>query len=98
MTGRSRVTAVVIAALRALASRGALPRHPTGSGWVERESNGLPIVSDLVAGAVIGRRFAVVGSVPDAPSPASELRLTGAGQLHLVDLEQTMARTSLRER
>lgn len=98
MTRRSRVSPAGTAALRALASRGALPRHPSGSGWGENEPDGLPIVSDRAAGLVIDLGYAVVGAVPDAPSPGSELRLTGAGQLHLVDLEQTMPRTSLRER
>lgn len=96
MTRRIRVPSVGIAALRSLASRGALPRHPAGSGW--GEIDGLPIVSDLAAGSVLDLGFAVVGAVSDVPSPASELRLTGAGHLHLVDLEQTMTRTDLLER
>ena len=98
MTRRIRISSVGIAALRSLASRGALPRHRTGSGWGETEADGLPIVSDLAAGSVIDLGFAVVGAVPNAPSPASELRLTGAGQLHLVDLKQIMTRTRLLER
>lgn len=96
MIRRSRISAAGIAALRTLATTGALPRHPSGSGW--GENDGLPVVSDLAAGAVIARGYAVVGSVPDAPSPASELRLTGAGQIHLVELEQTLTRTRLLER
>lgn len=90
------MSAAGIAALRTLASNGAIPRHSSGSGW--GENGGLPLVSDLAAGAVIARGYAVVGSVPDAPSPASELRLTGAGQIHLVELEQNMNRTRLLER
>lgn len=98
MSRRIRISVAGIDALRVLASRGALPRHPTGSGWGLAGSDGLPLVSDKAASGILDRGFAIVGAVPDAPSPATELRLTGAGQIHLVELQQTMPTTSLGER
>jgi hypothetical protein len=95
---RIRISAAGIDALRVLALRGALPRHPSGSGWGIGVPDGGPLVSDKAAGSIIDRAFAVVGTVPDAPSPASELRLTGAGQIHLVQLQQDRPSTELRER
>jgi hypothetical protein len=95
---RIRISVAGLDALRILASRGALLRHPSGSGWGVAVSDGLPLVSDKAAGGILDRGFAVVGAVPDAPSPASELRLTGAGRVHLVQLQQDMPLTELRER
>jgi hypothetical protein len=95
---RIRISVAGIDALRILASRGALPRHPSGSGWGMGLPDGGPLVSDKAAGGILAHGFAIVGAVPDAPSPASELRLTGAGQIHLVQLQQTMPATSLGER
>jgi hypothetical protein len=98
MSRRIRITAAGVDALRVLALRGALPRHPTGSGWGVGMPDGGPLVSDKAAGGILAHGFAVSGPVPDAPSPATELRLTGAGQIHLVQLQQTMPATSLSER
>lgn len=98
MSRRIRISVAGIDALRILASRGALPRHPSGSGWGMGLPDGGPLVSDKAAGGILAHGFAIVGAVPDAPSPASELRLTGAGQIHLVQLQQTMPATGLGER
>lgn len=96
MSRRIRISVAGIDALRVLASRGALPRHPSGSGWGMGMPDGGPLVSDKAAGGILAHGFAVTAPVPDAP--ATELRLTGAGQIHLVQLQQTMPATSLGER
>lgn len=98
MSRRIRISVAGIDALRVLASRGALTRHPSGSGWGMGLPDGGPLVSDKAASGILAHGFAVTGPVPDAPSPATELRLTGAGQIHLVQLQQTMPATSLNER
>ncbi|MGU3659521.1 hypothetical protein [Methylobacterium fujisawaense] len=98
MSRRIRISLAGLDALRVLASRGALPRHPSGSGWGMGMPDGGPLVSDKAAAGILAHGFAVTASVPDAPSPATELRLTGAGQIHLVQLQQTMPATSLSER
>jgi len=95
---RIRISVAGVDALRVLASRGALPRHPSGSGWGMGRPDGGPLVSDRAAGGILAHGFAVTGPVLEAPYPATELRLTGAGQIHLVQLQQTMPATSLGER
>ena len=98
MSRRIRISVAGIDALRVLASRGALPRHPSGSGWGMGMPDGGPLISDKAASGILAHGFAVTAVVPDASSPATELRLTGAGQIHLVQLQQTMSATSLGER
>ena len=98
MSRRIRISAAGVDALRLLATRGALPRHPSGCGWGIGTPDSGPLVSDKAASGILDHGFAVKAAVPDAPSPAFELRLTGAGQIHLVQLQQAVPVADLRER